>query len=115
MLALTWTLTLSWLLSPEWQTSLVAVFRHHYAPGMVSGVPWARDEEIIFQKIKEDPHISFVESMGGSGSGYELRLMVRDLGAWQKLVTKLRESKSLTYYTDWQKDSKGYGLLGSGR
>lgn len=96
---------------PRWMDRQVVVFRHH--PAQIDTkermAACTRDEKTIFAALKE---AEFGYTYGGGlGSGYELKVRIRDLEEWQKLVAKLQKCKSLDYYTDWQTDPKGFGLL----
>ncbi|MBA4190018.1 MAG: hypothetical protein C0467_18695 [Planctomycetaceae bacterium] len=104
-------LLLSTLTSTDWPDISVIVFRHH--PGRFATQQQVaareRDKEAIFAAIK-DAGINYSYG-GGLGSGYELSLRLVDLVRWQQLVEKFHKHRSLAYYTEWQHDRTGYGLL----
>ena len=89
----------------------VIVFRHR--PGKLDTAERMearnQDEKAILKAVK-DAGIGH-SYQGGLGRGYELSVRLRDFGAWQELVAGLHKSKSLAYYSTWQKDTKECGLL----
>jgi len=104
-------LALATLTSSHWLDIKVVVFRHH--PGLIATkeqmAARERDEKTILTALK-NADIGYTYA-GGLGSGYELSLRVSDLWRWQKMVAELHKSHSLGYYTEWQQDRTGYGLL----
>ena len=91
----------------------VIVFRYHPFKGAGISQEVAevreRDKKSIVKALK-DAEISY-SFVGGLGRGYELSIRLSDVGRWQVAVAELHKSQSLEYYTEWQSDKRGYGLL----
>jgi hypothetical protein len=87
---------------------LVVVFRYH--PGLLAPNREARrqDDRQILKTI-HDLEIGY-SSVGGLGSGYEMRLLKKDLGRWKEAIDKLIDDGALQVYR-WGTDMDGYGLI----
>lgn len=101
------------MLPPACMDLDVVVFRHHpfqLTDTKEQAAARGRDEKTILKALKGTELRILYE--GGLGHrGYMLHMRVRDLGTWMKVVAELRKAKSLEFYTEWQKDPKGFGLL----
>ncbi len=111
MVILTPVLLLAALMNTIWPDVSIVVFRHH--PGRVATKEGMEardaDKDTIFAALRMSK-IGYMYS-GGLGTGYNLAVQIVDLPRWHDLVDELHKAKSLKYYTQWNKDADGIGLI----